>query len=334
MVPALQRRAASRALEQTLGCVWRAACPSCHSENSRPVLPAASQLLQCPAAQVLSCRRSAKPGAWVLSRRPPTCCPPNASGAASAPAHRTHCAAHWLIHCPVHTSRRPEEGSRQPMAQPRCKIVVRHLPPALQVRGVSGSDDGCRSDAGSVARGLQARPRALASPLRSLRTSPRQEDAFKETLGEWVDRADWFRYVQGKARCAAARRPPPAGAACEQRPACSGCWQTRSHPPQRLPTAAPRSWCTRAPTCACATPPTCRASARPGPATPLCRSAARSSGARSRPWCLAEAGGQRAGKRQGRLSAAQAAGSGAAATPPSQQQCQPTCPACCPLSTS
>lgn len=29
---------------------------------------------------------------------------------------------------------------------------------------------------------------------------PLQEDAFKEALGEWIDRADWFRYVPGKAR--------------------------------------------------------------------------------------------------------------------------------------
>lgn len=27
-----------------------------------------------------------------------------------------------------------------------------------------------------------------------------QEDALKEVLGEWIERADWFRYVPGKAR--------------------------------------------------------------------------------------------------------------------------------------
>lgn len=28
-----------------------------------------------------------------------------------------------------------------------------------------------------------------------------QEEAFKDAVKEWIDRADWFSYVQGKARC-------------------------------------------------------------------------------------------------------------------------------------
>jgi hypothetical protein len=153
------------------------------------------------------------------------------------------------------------------MAAPdtRCKVVVRRLPPSLQVGLLSLAI----TSPETIPDNLET-TRTLPSELRAFSLGcGLQEDAFKETVEDWFDRVDWFSYVQGKTRCVA-------GAARRHSfdvfglPAVEGCRMmallTRA---QSLRVAAPRNWCIHGHTCGSRMLRTCHAFARPGTAMRL-----------------------------------------------------------------
>ena len=86
-----------------------------------------------------------------------------------------------------------------PQGDTRCKVVVRRLPPSLQVI-VSVM----HCELLLLLAGLwRLVPLEGPKPRRHFPVplTPLQEDAFREALGEWIARSDWFCYVAGKARC-------------------------------------------------------------------------------------------------------------------------------------
>lgn len=94
----------------------------------------------------------------------------------------------------------------------RCKVVVRRLPPSLQVGGAASMLSyalECLGRPGTPpGRGPPLRPSHLPTTAAAL-----QEEAFRGAVREWIERADWFSYVQGKARWGAPPvRPSPAAA--------------------------------------------------------------------------------------------------------------------------
>jgi hypothetical protein len=82
------------------------------------------------------------------------------------------------------------------MADTRCKVVVRRLPPSLQVWRAADR----RSVLSHLVEQVPGSPKELEGDPRSGPPSTLQEEAFREAMSDWVERTDWFCYVPGKAR--------------------------------------------------------------------------------------------------------------------------------------